>query len=66
MHPMEIMTGLSKVATDAELSSLSIRQLVLQYVDEIFSDYADKAATLPEVVDEIKSIIETLIQYPPT
>ena len=62
---MEMMTGPSRADDDAELSSLSVHQLVFQYVDEVFSDYADRAATLPEVVQEIKEIIGTLLRHPP-
>ena len=62
---METMTGRSIAESDAELLSMSIHDLVFLYVDEIFSDYADRAATLPEVVDEIKSIIDTLLRHPP-
>lgn len=60
------MTGTAMLETDADLLSLSPRQLVFQYVDEIFSDYVDSIATLPEVVNEIKSIMETLLQNSPT
>jgi hypothetical protein len=63
---MTTLTGPSMEDADADLLSMPVRQLVFQYVDEIFSDYADKLATLPEVVDEIKTIMETLLQHPPS
>ena len=46
---------------DAELFSLPFDQFLDRYVDEIFSDYLDRTATLPEVLDEIKAIIAVLI-----
>ena len=64
MHSVERMIGPSKLANDADLLSMPTRQLALQYVDEIFSDYVDRLATLPEVVDEIKTIIDTLLRHP--
>jgi hypothetical protein len=59
------MTGPAIAKNDHDLSSLPARQLVFLYVDEIFSDYVDRAATLPEVVNEIKAIIETLLPPEP-
>jgi hypothetical protein len=58
---MKTMTGAAIAPNDLDLLSLPARQLVFLYVDEIFSDYVDRAATLPEVVNEIKAIIETLL-----
>jgi hypothetical protein len=63
---METMSGPSPYSIvhsqcDAELFSLSFDQLLGRYVDEIFSDYLDRRATVPEVLDEIKGIIAVLI-----
>ena len=62
---MEPMAGPSRTDRDADLLDLTTHQLLLQYVDEIFSDYLERTVTLPEVVDEIKSIIETLVPHAP-
>ena len=61
------MSGASRYSVvqsqaDADLFSLPLDQLLYRYVDEIFSDYLDKTATLPEVLDEIKAIIAILIE----
>jgi hypothetical protein len=63
---METMTGPAIAEIDADLLTMSSRQLVFRYIDEIFSDYADRLASLPEVVDEIKTIVNTLLQHPPS
>jgi hypothetical protein len=46
---------------EADILSLPLDQLLFGYVDEIFSDYSARKATLLEVRDEIKAIIEELI-----
>src|SRR4051812_17717779 len=45
---METMTGPTIAEIDADLLTMSSRQLVFRYIDEIFSDYADRFASLPE------------------
>ena len=60
------MSGASRYSVvqsqaDADLFSLPLDRLLYRYVDEIFSDYLDRTATLPKVLDEIKAIIAVLI-----
>ena len=61
---METMPGHAqsyRVDTDHDILSLTTSQMLNLYVEEIFSDYLSQAATLPEVMDEIKAIIQGLI-----
>jgi hypothetical protein len=63
---MKTMSGPSTYSADsqadADLCSMPFDQFLNQYVDEIFSNYLDRTATLPEVLDEIKAIIAILIE----
>jgi|SoiMethySBSTD1v2_1073268.scaffolds.fasta_scaffold806437_1 hypothetical protein len=65
---METMSGPAPYSADsqadADLFSMPFDQFLYRYVDEIFSDYLDRTATLPEVLDEIKGIIAILIEAP--
>ena len=62
---METMFGPSPYSVDsqadADLYSMPLDRLLYRYVEEIFSNYLDQTATLPEVLDEIKAIIAILI-----
>ena len=66
---METMSGPSSYSVDsqadADLLSMPFDQFLYGYVDVIFSDYLDRTATLPEVLDEIKTIIAILVEALP-
>jgi hypothetical protein len=67
---MKTITGPSQCSTDnlaedeTSIFSLPLDRFLFGYVDEIFSDYSAQRATLLEVRDEIKAIIEELISRP--